>query len=145
MSQQLGVLFHPAVIHFPIALLLVGSGLAFVATRRPDDFLERSGYGALLLGWWSTLVAIATGVLAVTLTWPLENAELGWVNAHAVSGTAVLLIYGRALLQRRRDAQILYGAGRRGYLLLLGLGALLVLVSGWTGGHLVYTLGLGVQ
>jgi len=136
---------HPAVIHFPIAWLLLGSALTLVYLRRTDPFVERSAYGALVLGWWSTFVAVATGVVAVALTWPIEPSELPWINGHAVTGTLVLLVYGRALLLRRRDRQILHSAARRTYLLLLAAGALLVVLSGWTGGHLVYQLGVGVR
>ncbi len=136
---------HPAVIHFPIAWLLLGSALTLVSLRRADSFVERSAYGALVLGWWSTFVAVITGVVAVALTWPIEPGELPWINSHAVSGILVLLVYGRALLLRRRNKNILHSAQRRTYLLLLAAGALLVVLSGWTGGHLVYQLGVGVR
>ncbi len=138
-------LLHPAVIHFPITLLLLNGLLTLIFLRRPDLFLERSAYGALVLGWWGALVATITGVLATAVQWPVQDDHLFWVNAHAVLGGVLLLVYGRALLMRRRDPQILHSQHRRAYLLLLLIGMLLVVTSGWTGGHLVYQLGIGVR
>lgn len=146
-AKERGVLYlvHPAVIHFPIALLLLNGALTLLYLRRADPFVERSAYGALVLGWWATLAAITSGLLAVALNWPLQDQHIAWINAHAVLGALVLGVYGRALLLRRRDTNVLHGAHRRTYLLLVFVGALLVATSGWTGGHLVYQLGFGVR
>jgi uncharacterized membrane protein len=136
---------HPAVIHFPIALLVVNLALTLWHLRRADPFLERAAYGALLLGWWGALAGVVTGTLAAALAWPVEAGVLSWLNAHAVLGFLLLYIYGRAVLRRRRDPQILDGPNRRQYLLLLIAGAVLLLVDGWIGGHMVYRLGVGVD
>jgi uncharacterized membrane protein len=136
---------HPAVIHFPIALLLLNLLLTLRYLQTHDDFVERAAYGALVLGWWAALAAVVTGTIATALEWPLEQGLLGWLNAHAVLGFVLLLVYGRALLWRRREPRVLQGAGRNRYLLLLVAGALIVALDGWIGGHLVYRLGLGVD
>lgn len=137
--------FHPAVVHFPIALLLLNLALTFAYLRWSDPFYDRAAYGSLTLGWWAAFAAIVTGTLEVALMWPLDSTSLGWINAHAASSLALLVVYGQALLRRRRDPQILNGAGRRAYIRLLVVGAVLVFVSGWIGGHLVYSLGVGVR
>ena len=136
---------HPAVVHFPIALLLLNLLLTLRCLRTPDSFTERAAYGALVLGWWATLAAIATGTIAVALDWPLRSEVLVWVNWHAVLGLALLIVYGRALLWRRRNPAILAGSERRRYLVMLIVGASIVAIDGWVGGHLVYQLGLGVR
>ncbi len=136
---------HPLVVHFPIALLLLNFALTLAYLRRPDSFLERSAYGALIIGWWGAFAAIVTGVLDVARAWPLRPEVIGWLNAHFALGLLLLLVYGRALLLRRRDPVILHGPHRRSYFALLSFGALLVILSGWTGGYLVYTLGFGVR
>ena len=138
-------LLHPAVIHFPIAFLLLNGALTVWYLRRADTFVERSAYGALVLGWWGALAATGSGLLAVIVSWPLEDAHIAWINAHAVLGALVLFVYGRALLLRRRDPAVLHGVQRRTYLALVLAGAMLAATSGWTGWHLVYQLGLGVQ
>lgn len=139
------VVLHPFATHFPIALLLLNLALTLVFLRRADPFLERSAYGALVIGWWGLFAAILTGTLDLALSWPLRAETVVWINAHAALGIALLIIYGQALLRRRRDPAVLQGPQRAAYLRLLVLGALLVLVTGWVGGHLVYGLGFGVE
>lgn len=141
----MSIALHPFTVHFPIALLLLSLALSLVYLRRRDPFLERSAYGALVLGWWSALIATLTGTVELALHWPLQAEVVGWLNAHAASGLTLLVVYGQALLRRRRDPHILDGPQRRAYLGLLGAGAALVLLSGWIGGHLVYGLGFGVR
>ena len=136
---------HPAVVHFPIALLLLNLLLTLAYLRSGDRFMEQAAYGALMLGWWAALVAIVTGTIAVALEWPLRPGVLVWLNWHAFLALILLLVYGRALLMRRRDPRLLAGPDRRAYLGLLVAGALLVAADGWIGGHLVYRLGLGVD
>ncbi len=136
---------HPAVVHFPIALLLLNLVLTLRYLWAPDSFTEQAAYGALVLGWWATLAAVATGTIAVALDWPLRSEVLVWVNWHAVLGLALLLVYGRALLLRRRNTALLDGTGRRRYVVMLIVGAGIVAIDGWIGGHLVYRLGLGVR
>ncbi len=139
------IVLHPFATHFPIALLLLNLVLTLLYMRRSDPFLERSAYGALLLGWWGLFMAILTGTLDIALNWPIEDAVVAWLNAHAALGLALLVLYGQALLRRRRNPRILDGPQRFGYVRLLVLGAILVLVTGWLGGHLVYALGFGVS
>jgi uncharacterized membrane protein len=136
---------HPAVIHFPIALLVVNLALTFRHLRRPDPFLERAAYGALMLGWWGAAAGVVSGLIAAARAWPVDAGVLTWLNAHAVLGFVLLYVYGQALLRRRRDPRVLEGPRRRGYLSLLIAGALLLLLDGWIGGHMVYRLGVGVE
>jgi len=134
------------VVHFPIALLLLGLLLSALAIRRPDDpFYDRAAYGALLLGWWAALAALLTGTIDVALNWPLPEGTVAWINAHAASGILLLIVYFIALQRRRRNPRILHGPGRNAYLGLLVAGALLVVFSGWAGGVLVHTLGFGIS
>ena len=136
---------HPFVVHFPIALLLLCVILTLACLRWDDPFLERSAYGALVIGWWGAFAAVASGVLDIARAWPLASEVVGWLNAHFVLGVLVLLVYGRALVMRRRDGRILHGSDGRRYVALLCIGALLVVLSGWTGGILVYRFGFGVR
>ena len=136
---------HPAVVHLPIALLLLNLALTLQYLRAPDPFLDRAAYGTLVLGWWAALAAVLTGTVATAIEWPLQEGELAWLNAHAAGGFAVLLVYGRALNLRRREPGLLAGPRRQQYLLLLLAGAAILALDGWIGGHLVYRLGVGVD
>lgn len=136
---------HPFATHFPIALLLLNLALTLGYMRRADPFLERSAYGALVIGWWGLFASTLTGTLELALNWPLRDETVTWINVHAALGLTLLVVYGQALLRRRRDPGLLAGAQRQSYLRLLIIGVILLLVTGWVGGHLVYGLGFGVS
>lgn len=141
---------HPLTVHFPIGLLLASTLFTLVALRREGGW-ERSGYHCLIFGWIAGVVALLTGLPDAVgqLTGPdaARNSGLvGWVNAHAFINLGAVVIYGQALLRRRRNPAILADAeARRGYLTLHALGALLLIVGGWIGGHMVYVLKLGIE
>ncbi|MCU0493012.1 MAG: DUF2231 domain-containing protein [Chloroflexaceae bacterium] len=117
--------------------------------RHKERSFEQTAYHCLIVGWFGSLVALVSGTIDAARQLigpdaPRDNALLTWVNAHAATGIATAIVYGQALLRRRRNPTILDDATLRGgYLRLLVVGALLVVVGGWLGGHLVYELGLG--
>jgi len=82
---------HVVLIHFPIALFLVGVAfdLAASLTRRKD--LAMAAYYNLALAALSALPAAATGVLA--WRWELEGRRLkGILLFHLLAGSASLLL-----------------------------------------------------
>lgn len=141
--------FHPLTVHLPIGLLLGNALLTLLYLRRSDRALEVSAFHCLWLGWLGTLLAIVTGTLdAVRQLFgpnPRDDA-LGWINAHALVGAVLLVVYWQAWQARRRRPDILDDpSARRGYLARLAIGTGLLLLDGWLGGHLVYTLRVGVH
>ena len=140
--------FHPLTVHVPIGLLLGNAGLTALYLWRGDRAYATSAFHCLWLGWLGTLIAVASGLLdaARQLFGPQARPDaLGWVNAHALVGLAILVVYWQAWQRYRRAPTLLDDApARRGYLLLLAVGAVLVVLDGWLGGHLVYSLRLGV-
>ncbi len=140
---------HPITIHLPLGLLLASSLFSLISLRRGERAWETSAYHCLIVGWIIGVIALVSGTIdalrqLVGPDVPRNNAMIGWVNAHAFLNLAVIAIYGQALLLRRRHPGILDDAAvRGGYLARHAVGALLLIIGGWTGGHLVYTLGLG--
>jgi uncharacterized membrane protein len=117
---------------------------------RSDRSLETAAYHCLWLGWLLLLPAVVTGTIdaARQVFDPLRPRDdaLVWVNAHALTGVAIMVVYWQAWQARRRNPAILDDAGaRRSYLALLTLGAMLVVLTGWLGGQLVYSLRLGIE
>ncbi len=141
--------FHPLTVHLPIGLLVGNIILTALYLRRGDRGYEVAAFHCLWLGWLGTLLAIAAGTLdagrqLLVAANPRGDA-LGWINAHALVGVLILVVYWQAWQQRRRNPGVLDDTqARRGYLVRLGLGLALVALDGWLGGHLVYSLRLGV-
>lgn len=140
---------HPLSVHLPIGLLVGNALLTVLYLRRGEPALETSAYHCLWLGWLLTLPAVLTGTYAAVryLTdSAADGSALGWINAHAATGIALVVVYWQAWQQRRRHPAVLNDARmRRGYLIRLGLGVALLVFSGWMGGHMVYVLGVGVN
>ena len=142
--------FHPLTVHLPIGLLLGNALLTVLYLRRRDKTFETSAFHCLWLGWLGTLLAIAAGTFdaarqVLSPTNPRDDA-LGWINAHALVGFALLVVYWQAWQIRRRAPGVLDDpAARRGYVARLAIGVALLVLDGWLGGYLVYSLRLGVN
>ena len=142
--------FHPLTVHLPIGLLLGNALLTLLYLRRGDPAFETSAFHCLWLGWLGALLAIAAGTVdaARQVLAPINRRgdALGWINAHALTGLALLVIYWQAWQIRRRNPNVLDSpAARRGYLARVAVGVGLLVLDGWMGGHLVYSLRLGVS
>jgi len=136
-------------VHLPIGLLIGNAVMTALYLWRGDRTLETAAYHCLWLGWLLLLPAVASGTLdaARQLTDPARSRDdaLIWVNAHALAGLAVMTVYWQAWQARRRNPALLDDAQRRrGYLVRLGIGVALLILTGWIGGYLVYTLRMGV-
>lgn len=57
--------YHPAIVHFPIALFIAGLALDFLGMLRNQKTLLLAGWYNLMLGALSTLGSIASGFLAM--------------------------------------------------------------------------------
>jgi uncharacterized membrane protein len=143
---------HPAIVHFPIALLTVAPllvllGLLWPAQRRG---IHAAAMVLLVLGLGGLFLALASGD-AVERFAKATPALLAGVREHEllaqkttlVFGLLVLtftMLWGLPLLRRRELARSL----ERGLLmlwLLLSLGGVLILAqTGHAGGHLVHDL-----
>lgn len=148
------VTLHPATVHFPIALLLVGSlaGLLYLWWQPRPEFRVLTWW-LLALGWVGAGVAALTGLLAQGGL-PPQAPHTPTLNGHITASLALMLLYAvlfyRVWLFRNRrrptdPADLLDVAGARGWITLLLLGGMaLVAIGGWLGGELVYTWGVNV-
>jgi uncharacterized membrane protein len=76
---------HVVLIHFPIALFIVGVAFDFVAQWNRKGTLAAAAYYNLLVAALSTLPVVATGILA--WRWQLDGAKLkGNLLLHFVLG-----------------------------------------------------------
>ncbi len=144
---------HPITVHLPIGLL-IGNMLLTVFVLRSQDAtnaqsLDGAAYQCLRLGTLFLLPAIAAGIIDTTRYWfsaARQEHVLIWLNMHALLGFILLIVYWQAWQLRRHNPGILLQSeARTAYILRLGIGCILLLISGWIGGHMVYAFGVGLR
>ena len=146
---SLPIPLHPAVVHFPIVLLLLGSAMAWVTVLIPRGTWARIAAACLVLGAAGAVVAGQTGEhegesaqtpwgSRGTLKTHEEWAERTQVAALAVAGLAI------GVLAMRRWPMI-----ARTMAIATAVGALAstwcVIATGHYGGRLVYRYGTGIR
>ena len=160
---------HAATVHFPIALLTVSSlaGLCYLywpLQTEPRVNLRTFIWWSMIIGWIGGAAGVLSGLLAQS-NLPPQPPYASILNWHIGTGLALLLIYGALLYlrgQRRpsrprkvKQSTALQAASAHADLLdqptarwpvtlLLVVGLLLVIASGWNGGRLVYDWGVNV-
>ena len=153
---------HPSTVHFPIALLLLGSALTLLhLLRRAPLDLKVTVWLLLSLGWLGGAGAVLTGLLA-QVNLPPDAPYRTVLNFHIGAGLAVLVVYGfllyRGWLYRGVKAQkarqkrgVATGdllddeTARTWIAAVVVVGALLIVATGWYGGLLVYEFAVNIK
>ena len=131
---------HPAVVHFPIALLLsaTAADLARLAGLTGDVHVAALLMaGGLVMG----LVAMTAGMVDFAR---LDSAVVPHALRHMAAVGTAWLGYAVALYLRRDTLNGGSGLGSASVALSIASGLVLAL-GGWLGGRLVYTFGAGVS
>jgi uncharacterized membrane protein len=143
--------FHPRMVHFPIALTLVGVFFVLLSAVRARvqnagdvraSFWLQYGRTTLLLGWLGVLAAIATGLVDQSRA-PEDAVVASTINLHITVGIALLVLLGYAVYWPLQNRNV-WTQRRWLYLALLAGIAALVLLESWLGDKLVYQLGVSV-
>ena len=141
---------HPAIVHFPIVLLLLGAPLAVVSLFLQKFHLPVLTAAVLALGGAGALVATWTGEEAAELAGELSGSGEKALDAHEEWGerarnaglVAALLAVISAALGRKPVAGRALGAAAA----IAALGAAFsVAQAGHYGGAVVYKYGVGVN
>lgn len=141
---------HPAVVHFPIVLLLLGAPLAVVSVFLRKWHLPVLTAAVLALGGAGAVVATWTGEEAAELAGELSGSGEKTLDAHEEWGerarnaglVAAVLAVISAALGRRPVAGRALGAAAA----IAALGAAFsVAQAGHYGGEVVYKHGVGVN
>ncbi|MBS1728822.1 MAG: hypothetical protein JST51_19050 [Armatimonadetes bacterium] len=118
--------FHPALVHFPIALLAIAAVLEVFARRKPESGYHAASVINLAIGLICSTAAIATGVAAwLRLGYDLLHGDL---LIHVLLASGSILVGIGAYTQREKPS----------YLPLILVSGLLVLAAGHFGGNMVF-------
>lgn len=137
---------HPMIVHFPIALIIVGFLSEVVGLLLKKDFFTKAAFYLLILGTLGVVAAYITGNIAgdgVSETGQLKNAletheDAAQLTLWLMVGAAVVRI--ALVWMKKFDGVFKYAA-----LVLFLAGALSVARTGYYGGELVYKHAAGVQ
>lgn len=141
------IILHPATVHVPIGAIVAAACFVFYGWYRRLSHIEQSGYYLVIFGWVALIPSLISGTIDAVnrLSDPhTPSNALTCINIHAASGIGVFGVTWLAWQLRRRMMGIVWTHPR--YHLFLGYMAivlLLIICSGWSGGHMVYTLQLG--
>lgn len=134
---------HPIIVHFPIALLFTAVFFEFLGFWTRREAYRQFGLWLLILGMISGIVASAAGFWteeAVVASGVPEKA----VDRHELLAIITLVVFALVLVIRWRIHDPWSARTRAVYLILAGLGVLLLGTTGYFGGDLVYRYGAGI-
>jgi len=136
---------HAIIIHFPIALLLVGFLSEFLALFIKKDFLKNTAFYLLLLGALGAIAAYVSGNYAG------DGIEEGPLNIPMeLHEKAALITLWLAIITALFSVLIYYfkiqnSKAKWAGILLYALLAVSVARTGYLGGQLVFSHGVGVE
>jgi uncharacterized membrane protein len=136
-------LLHPAAVHFPVALLVLGALCETSGLLSARDGLRRFGGLLVIAGTLFLVPTIVTGYLAANSVAP-NGAALRVVERHELVGWVAAGWFLACLFWKAWMRGEIAGDQRVPYALALLLGAALVIYGALLGGELVYSLGVGV-
>ena len=135
---------HPIVVHFPIGLLCASVAFDALAPRWSTGGLREASLYTLLAGVMSAALAVATGGMEEDLA-ERAGAPESVLELHESLGTVTLVIFVALVGLRLAMA---WGWLKETRSLTLGLGVtgiVILALTGYWGGELVYTYGIGVK
>jgi uncharacterized membrane protein len=103
---------HVALIHFPIALFIIGVLFDFLGQWKKHSLLSAAAYYNLLVAAIATIPVVVTGILA--WQWELEGQKLkGILLMHLVMGCAssvlICMVWFIHMRTRRNKGEVLPG------------------------------------
>jgi uncharacterized membrane protein len=128
-------MFHPIIVHFPIALFIAGLFLDLLGLFRGDRNLNAAGWYNLVLAAISALGALATGYASVL---KMRVPLTGLIREHmllAVAGTILMWVMVGLRVHRHEKIN---PALRMVYYVVAAVTCILISIAGHLGGTYVY-------
>jgi uncharacterized membrane protein len=135
---------HPAIVHFPVALLSIAALFAVVSLLVKKEFFKEVAFWTLLLGVIGAIAAVLTGLIEEQNLVHSEEIHKLLVK-HKFTGFGILIL-SFSLLTWVWVRKTKFG--KREYILwvlFLVLGTVMIFYQGWVGGRMVFELGAGVK
>jgi uncharacterized membrane protein len=128
-------MYHPAIVHFPIALFIAGLFLDFVGMVRKDKNLLMAGWYDLVLAAASALVTVTTGLAAF---FRMHMQLVGTVRVHFLLALVVTVVMWSLVGLRAYQHERISTPGRIAYYFLAAANLAIIAYVGHLGGQLVY-------
>ncbi|MCB5186465.1 DUF2231 domain-containing protein [Methylobacillus caricis] len=130
---------HPMLVSLPIGFL-IGALLSDIAYILIEDlFWAQASFWLLIAGLGSGVLAGAAGIWEFSGSKRARNLTIGW--AHGIVNLVVLGLTAYNIILRLDDYTVIISQG----LIVSGVTAVLLGISGWLGGELVFRHGIGVS
>lgn len=132
--------FHPALVHFPVALWFTAVLWDIVSWWQPDPLWWHMAYWCLALGLVASLTAIATGFVEYAAL-PPDQPGIDAAATHMLVMVCATVAFDASWFLRAFSGLT---TAPSPWAIALGWGgALLLGAGGWLGGTLVYRYGIG--
>jgi uncharacterized membrane protein len=135
---------HPRFVHFPIALLLVGSLITIISFWKKEDWIGKSAIGLIIIGWLSTIPSVMTGLLEQNKVIPIEITNK-IVTQHISSAIGMWILFGLFVFLHFKWKKIRIVWQNVVLIITILAGSILLIVTAHLGGRLVFEFGTGVK
>jgi len=136
---------HPMLVHFPIALIMVGflADIIFLFYKK-EKCLYKTGFYLMILSTLGVISAFGSGYFFAIEPTEGEIVKIYELHETCALITMIIAIIGLALriyimMKKKEDTQLKWVV-----LSLYLLGAVFVSVTGFLGGNMVYTYMIGI-
>jgi uncharacterized membrane protein len=136
-------LFHPAAVHFAVALLILGGLCEAIGLLARREATERFGSVLVVAGLLAWIPTVVTGYLAANSV-TLEGAARRVFDMHELNGWLIGAWFFGCLFWKGWSQGEIRPRLRPLYAVALLVGVALVVRGAWLGGEMVYGQGVGV-
>ena len=134
---------HPAIVHFPIALIIVAFFADLFGRRSARPSVRNFGFGCLILALGLGVVTLIAGYFDM-IRLPLSSPAHDYVHLHMYTGLILAVILIALTFWRWRIFKSATQHIRGSYFALGILLLAVTLFQGWYGGEMVFSQGVGV-
>src|ERR1051325_10833932 len=132
---------HPMLVGFPIALWVAGFIFDLIGARGSNTGLWAAGFYSIIAGCVMAVLAAGAGVIDWLYSVPPESSAKNRGLLHGGLNSLALLLFIYVAYRLGSPSSVPDGAT----LVLMAIGVVIVAISGWLGGTLVYRNQIGIE